>query len=96
MGIRFRKEMRVIKLIRLNVSKSGVSTTIGVPGASINIGRRGIFRNLGLPGTGFFMRDRISAAHPIGNVVRETLLMLLWLALALCLGVAGSVLLVWF
>lgn len=65
MGLRFRKQVRVIKLIRFNVSKSGVSTTIGVPGLSINIGRRGIFRNLGIPGSGFFMRDRIAGpAHP--------------------------------
>lgn len=60
MGLRFRKELRVIKLVRLNISKSGVSTTIGPRGLSINIGRRGIFRNLGIPGSGFFMRDRIA------------------------------------
>lgn len=96
MGLRFRKELRVIKLVRLNVSKSGVSTTIGVPGASINIGRRGIFRNLGILGTGLFMRDRIGSLKSAKSVVYETLLMLVLMALVLCLGVIGSVLIVWF
>jgi hypothetical protein len=63
MGLRFRKELRVIKLVRLNISKSGVSTTIGPRGASINIGRRGIFRNLSFFGSGFFMRDRIAGPY---------------------------------
>jgi Protein of unknown function (DUF4236) len=63
MGLRFRKQLRIIKLVRLNISKSGISTTIGPRGASINIGRRGIFRNLGIPGSGFFMRDRIAGPY---------------------------------
>lgn len=96
MGLRFRKQVRVIKLIRLNVSKSGVSTTIGVPGASINIGRRGVFRNLGIPGTGLYMRNRIRSLKSTTNVVYETLLMLALMALLLCVGVIGSVLVVWF
>ena len=38
---------------RVNLSKSGVSLTEGVPGAHVTIGRRGVRASLGLVGTGF-------------------------------------------
>lgn len=52
MGFRFRKSFRVLPGIRLNLSKSGFSTSIGRPGAMINIGRRGVTGTAGLPGIG--------------------------------------------
>ena len=38
---------------RVNLSKSGVSLTEGVPGAHLTMGRRGVRASLGLVGTGF-------------------------------------------
>lgn len=52
MGIRFRKSLRVMPGVKLNVSRSGLSTSIGGPGASINLGSKGARANVGLPGTG--------------------------------------------
>lgn len=60
MGIRFRKYITFGKLLRLNISKSGISTTIGVKGASINIGSKGIYGNVGISGTGIYSRTKIS------------------------------------
>ena len=56
---RFRKRISFGKFIKLNVSKSGVSTTFGVKGLSYNFGKKGVYRNLSIPGTGFYSRDKI-------------------------------------
>lgn len=52
MGFRFRKSITLIPGVRLNISKSGFSTSIGRPGATVNIGKRGIRGTVGLPGSG--------------------------------------------
>lgn len=52
MGFRFRRTVQILPGIRLNLSKSGVSTSLGVPGASINLSGRGTRSTVGLPGTG--------------------------------------------
>ena len=52
MGFRFRKSIRLLPGVRLNISKSGFSTSVGRPGATINIGKRGVRGTVGLPGSG--------------------------------------------
>ncbi len=64
MGIRFHKSIKLGNYLRLNLSGSGVSATVGKKGASINIGKRGTFLNLspalvGVNGTGISYRQRI-------------------------------------
>ena len=60
MGIRFRKYIKILPGVRLNISKSGVSTRIGPRGLSVNIGKRGTYLNAGIPGTGIFEREKLS------------------------------------
>jgi uncharacterized membrane protein YhaH (DUF805 family) len=50
--------------VKLNVSKSGLSTTIGGRGLSVNVGKRGTYLNAGLPGTGLSMRERLDKPAP--------------------------------
>lgn len=57
--MRFRKRVKVFPGFHLNFSNSGVSSTIGVRGASINFSKRGTYLNTGIPGTGFHSRQRI-------------------------------------
>ena len=53
MGLRFRKIFSIIPGVRLNVSKSGVSTSLGGHGATVNVGTNGKRTvTLGIPGTG--------------------------------------------
>jgi hypothetical protein len=52
MGFRFRRSFRVFPGLRLNLSKSGVSTSIGTRGAWFTIGPRGTRTTVGIPGTG--------------------------------------------
>lgn len=60
MGLRFRRSVRLFPGVRLNFSRSGVSTTVGVRGATVTLGQQGSHLNLSLPGTGLSYRTRIS------------------------------------
>lgn len=59
MGFRFRKTIRLLPGVRLNISKGGFSTSVGQPGATINIGKRGVRGTVGLPGSGLSYSDMI-------------------------------------
>lgn len=59
MAFRFRKSFRIVPGVRINVSTSGVSTTLGPRGLSVTTGRRGTFLNAGIPGTGVSARGRL-------------------------------------
>ncbi len=60
MGLRFQKRLQVFPGVRLNFSRSGVSATIGVQGASVTVGRDGVHANAGLPGSGLSYRKKIT------------------------------------
>lgn len=59
MGLRFRKTVSLGKGLRLNISRSGVSTSVGPRGASVTFGKNGAYANVGLPGTGISYRQRL-------------------------------------
>jgi hypothetical protein len=53
MGFRFRKSIRLGKLIRINLSKSGIGASIGVKGLRVGIGPNGrVRKTVSIPGTG--------------------------------------------
>jgi hypothetical protein len=56
---KFRKRIKIAPGVNLNLSKSGVSGTFGVKGASVNVGKNGAFLNTGIPGTGIYDRQKI-------------------------------------
>lgn len=53
MGFRFRRSIKLIPGLRLNLGLRGASLSAGVPGAMINFSRRGARSTFGIPGTGF-------------------------------------------
>ncbi|MFW5634889.1 MAG: DUF4236 domain-containing protein [Erythrobacter sp.] len=61
-GLRFRKTWRIAPGLRLNLSKSGLSASMGGPGVTRNTkilghdGRRRDMTTIGLPGTGLSYR----------------------------------------
>lgn len=57
MAFRFQKRIKILPCVRLNLSKSGVSWTLGPRGASVGVGKRGTYANIGLPGTGLNYRE---------------------------------------
>jgi hypothetical protein len=63
--MRFRKSIRIAPGLRLNLSRSGVSTTLGGRGASVNFGKKGTRATVGIPGSGFSFSQRLS--RPAGG-----------------------------
>lgn len=52
MAFRFRTSIKLAPGVRLNFSRSGVSTTLGGRGLNVNVGRRGTRLTAGISGTG--------------------------------------------
>lgn len=72
MVIRFRKSIRIMPGVRINLGKKGVSsTTFGPRGLSVSSGKRGTHLNVGVPGTGLSSRTRLDGP-PKGKVVPQS------------------------
>jgi hypothetical protein len=69
MGFRFRKSLSIFPGVRLNISKSGISTSIGRPGATINVGNRGVRGTVGLPGSGLSYSDMLVTRRGKANAI---------------------------
>lgn len=64
MSTRFRKTKTIAPGVRLNVGKTGLSTTIGKQGSSISVGKQGLYTNVGVPGTGLSHRAKVGDFKP--------------------------------
>lgn len=52
MGFRFQKRIKILPGVSVNLSKSGISTSVGVKGARVTMGNGKTRTTVGLPGTG--------------------------------------------
>ena len=59
MGWRYRKRIKILPSIYLNISKSGISFTFGTKGASVNVAKDSAYLNTSIPGTGLYNRQKI-------------------------------------
>ena len=71
MGFRFRRSISILPGLKLNFSKSGISTSVGGRGATINFSKRGTRTTVGLPGTGLSY-STLSSADPKGDLDAPT------------------------
>ena len=61
MGLRFRRKIKILPGLYVNVSKSGLSFSAGVRGASVTFGGKGgTYINAGIPGSGIYTRQKIN------------------------------------
>jgi hypothetical protein len=67
MALKFRKRMKLFPGFYLNLSKSGMSATVGMRGFSVNVGQKGTYLNTGIPGTGLYDRQRIGGGARDSN-----------------------------
>lgn len=59
MGWRFRRSIRIVPGVRINLGKRGLSSvSVGGKGATFNAGRRGSMTTFSLPGTGLSYQHR--------------------------------------
>jgi hypothetical protein len=63
MGYRFRRSIKILPGIRVNFSRSGVSTTVGVRGAHSTYGKGKTQHTVGIPGTGISYTSTTSRQH---------------------------------
>jgi len=59
MPLRFRRTIKIAPGVKLNLSKGGVSTTVGTKNLHFNFGKRGVKRTVSIPGTGLSEVDYI-------------------------------------
>src|SRR5689334_11120395 len=52
MPVRFRKSYRILLGVKVNLSKSGMSFTVGLGGFHLTFGKRGVRQTVGIPGSG--------------------------------------------
>ena len=64
MGFRFRRSFKVAPGFRLNLSKSGVSTSVGRRELWFTVGPRGTRTTVGIPGTGLSYTEQSKLARP--------------------------------
>ena len=80
MGFRFRKTFRILPGLRFNLSKTGLSASVGKAGATVNIGERGVRSTVGLPGSGMSYSEKISTGKGSRSIIG-------WLVLAAVIAV---------
>lgn len=62
MVFRFRKSVKILPGVRVNLGLNGASVSVGPRGASVSIGKRGVYANTSIPGTGISFRSKIGSA----------------------------------
>ena len=73
MGFRYRKTIKIVPGVKLNLSKSGVSTSIGRAGATVNIGHGRVKSTVGLPGSGMsYSKSTSTRTNNVAAVRQQT------------------------
>ena len=73
MGLRFRKSISLCKGVRLNIGKTGVSISAGIPGLRKTIHSSGrVTTSVGIPGTGIYYVDTKNPTKKKATAPRKT------------------------
>lgn len=59
MSIRFQRRIKILPGLWLNLSKTGISLTMGTRGATVTARDGELTGNMGIPGTGISFRKRL-------------------------------------
>lgn len=81
-SFRFRRTISLGRFLRLNVSKTGTSVSVGRPGATINVRKDRVDGTVGVPGTGLSYRERLSNRGCASVLVVAALVGAAWRCLA--------------
>ena len=90
MGLRFRRRIRLAPLVHVNVSLSGLSTSLGRPGATLNTGgQRGSRITIRAPGSGLSYSEQLVRGNGTSAGPRHALVLLAAILL-ICVLVASA------
>jgi hypothetical protein len=67
MGLRFSRRIPLMPGLRVNLSKSGASLSLGHRGGWVTFGPRGARATVGLPGTGLAYSEQLPARPHLGH-----------------------------
>jgi uncharacterized protein DUF4236 len=82
MGFRFQKRFRILPGVRINLSKSGLSTSLGGKGMTVNLRGDKVRTTVGIPGTGLSYSESSRHGGSSGLLLFIALIVaLLWLFL---------------
>jgi len=59
-SFRFRKVVALGRFLKITVSKTGISASVGRPGATLNVRKDRVDGTVGVPGTGLSYRERLA------------------------------------
>jgi hypothetical protein len=90
MGFRFRRSIRLMPGVRLNVGRKSASASIGIRGLSYTAGSMGRRVTVGLPGTGLYWTRELR--NGVGGGMRASL-SLVGVLILFCLAIAALTLL---
>ena len=65
MSWRFRRSFKVIPGLRLNLSRSGISVSIGAAPFTVNVGPRGVAGTASIPSTGVSYHQHLASGRPV-------------------------------
>lgn len=80
-GWNYRKRVKIAPGVTVNISKNGVSTSVGPKGARITYGKNGTYLNTSIPGTGLYRRKKIGESVKTHNEGRSGCLYTVFLVL---------------
>ncbi|WP_449245608.1 DUF4236 domain-containing protein [Desulfobacca acetoxidans] len=67
MSLRFRRSIKLLPGVKINLGKTGASLSFGPRGASVTVGGRGVYTNVGIPGTGLSFRTKAIGSGKINS-----------------------------
>jgi hypothetical protein len=79
MALRFQKRIRIFPGLWLNLSKTGISFSVGGNGATMNVGTRSRTFTVGIPGTGLSYRVPLTSIILLGILGVIVVLALIWM-----------------
>ena len=89
MAFRFCKRVKLFPSVSVNLSKAGVTPSVGVPGATVNIGSGKTRTTVGLPGSGLsYTSTNTSTSTTPTTTAGPAVRPLVWVLLVL--GVIGT------
>jgi len=62
MAWNYRKRIKIAPGVHVNLSKRGISTSVGPKGAKVTFGKGGTYLNKSILGTGLYSREKISSS----------------------------------
>jgi hypothetical protein len=72
MWFKFKKSIKIVPWVKVNLSKSWVSTTVWVKWASVNFNNKWTYLNMWIPWTWIYDRKKISSNN-INNIKEDNI-----------------------